>query len=189
MIAFSWKKLIGAWKSRGISGALTSWKRHITREITETRVWSTVTHGRLDYVPPSAPSRSAWPARRWDRGPRTRPASRWGSGCPGWALSRGTRPRSPLFQTCFLVKRAPRRFLKHKRRRRNEEKHTAASVRLQSFTRLYQSFSGDPEVTRSPNLYFPSSLSSKLAVLTATTPSFSLRLMIGLLLVRFKWRV
>lgn len=54
------------------------------------------------HLPPSAPSRAAWPAGRWAPAPRTPRASHWGSCCPGWAPFRSSSPRSPHAATCCL---------------------------------------------------------------------------------------
>lgn len=55
-------------------------------------------------VPLWAPSRAARRAARWDHGPHTPPASRWGSCCPKWAPCLGTTPRSAetFFSCCSL---------------------------------------------------------------------------------------
>lgn len=71
------------------------------------------------FLPLSAPSPAALPAGLWDHGPRTRPASHWGSCCPKSAPCPGTRPRSLSAETCFSLCHEHagfRRYLKHRRR-------------------------------------------------------------------------
>lgn len=68
--------------------ARPSLRRLACTEVREGRV------GVGSLVPLWAPSRAARRAARWDHGPRTPRASRWGSCCPKWAPCLGTTPRS-----------------------------------------------------------------------------------------------
>lgn len=126
-------------------------------------------------LPPSAPSRAAWPAWRWGPAPRTPRASRWGSCCPGWAPSRGSSPRSPPAETCL---RCPGRlgvFQRLKDKTRKKKKRNVAELTRETGD-VYQNLPvvrGGQRIEPAtlPNLAWSSSLLWQFAVFTATTPT------------------